>query len=70
MIFSEASSRRILAHTAKDQWKYCPTFDNPADIGTRGTNGRIPRYGGVDPSGSLGMLTTGQNKNKLDVLKK
>ena len=29
----------ILAHTAKDQWKYCPTFDNPADIGTRGTNG-------------------------------
>ena len=29
----------ILTHTAKDQWKHCPTFDNPADIGTRGTNG-------------------------------
>ena len=28
----------ILARTAKDQWKYCPTFDNPADIRARGTN--------------------------------
>ena len=36
----EASSiDEILACTTKDQWKYCSTFDNPADIGTRKTNG-------------------------------
>ena len=26
----------VLALMTKNQWRYCPTSDNPADIGTRG----------------------------------
>ena len=28
----------ILKTTTSDQWRYCPTHDNPSDVGTRGTD--------------------------------
>ena len=35
-IVCEKSVKEILALTTKQQWRYCPTYDNPSDIGSRG----------------------------------